>query len=282
MKKRSTSFALIGAVYLFAIAVGVAFYIFLPFHFAVNLLIADILSTVFVFIFSVAFSNASVYDPYWSVQPPVIVTAFALGKVITFGRLLILVAIWLWGIRLTVNWAYTFHGLEHQDWRYTMLRERTGAFYPLVNFIGIHMVPTLVVYACTLPAVYMLVYDMGWNIGSLIFFCISILAVSLQGVADAQMHRFRKHRDSVFIRTGLWKNSRHPNYLGEILMWWSVALSLVSVSPSHWYLMCGAALNTALFMFVSIPMADNRQARKAGFEEYKKETRMLLPIGKRS
>ena len=43
-------------------------------------------------------------------------------------------------------------------------------------------------------------------------------------------------------------------------------------------MLTGAALNTLLFIFVSIPMADERQSRKAGFEEYKKETRMLLPI----
>ena len=46
---------------------------------------------------------------------------------------------------------------------------------------------------------------------------------------------------------------------------------------SRW-LLTGAVVNTLLFLFVSIPMADERQSRKAGFEEYKKETRMLLPL----
>ena len=35
-----------------------------------------------------------------------------------------------------------------------------------------------------------------------------------------------------------------------------------------------------MFMVVSIPMADKRQSRKEGFDQYKKETRMLLPIKK--
>ena len=94
------------------------------------------------------------------------------------------------------------------------------------------------------------------------------------------MHRYRKNRTAPFIRVGLWKHSRHPNYLGEILMHWGVALMALCLLLSKWYLIFGAVANTVLFLVVSIPMADKRQSRKAGFEEYKRETRMLLPIPK--
>ena len=94
------------------------------------------------------------------------------------------------------------------------------------------------------------------------------------------MHKFRKNRNAPFIRIGLWKYSRHPNYLGEILMWWGVGLSVLCAAPSAWYLVAGAVANTILFFAVSIPMADERQSRKNGFAVYKKQTRMLLPIKK--
>jgi steroid 5-alpha reductase family enzyme len=45
-----------------------------------------------------------------------------------------------------------------------------------------------------------------------------------------------------------------------------------------WYLITGAILNNLLFLFVSVPLADGRQSKKEGFEQYKKETRMFLPI----
>ena len=278
--KRGASFIAILLIYTGAITAGVITYKCLSYPFWLNLLIADVVATVFTFIFSVIIGNASVYDPYWSVQPPVIVTAFAIGTNLHFGRLLILLSIWFWGIRLTANWAYTFHGLNHQDWRYTMLREKTDLFYPLINFTGIHMVPTLIVYGCTLPAVFLFKYNTGWNAGSVIFSTLSILAASIQGIADIQMQKFRKSSTGGFIRTGLWKYSRHPNYLGEILMWWGVALAVISVMPERWYLCAGALANTLLFFCVSIPMADKRQSKKPGFSEYKKQTRMLLPIKK--
>lgn len=47
-----------------------------------------------------------------------------------------------------------------------------------------------------------------------------------------------------------------------------------------WYLAAGALANTVLFLAVSIPMAEKRQSRKVGFDAYKKQTRMLLPIKK--
>ena len=48
------------------------------------------------------------------------------------------------------------------------------------------------------------------------------------------------------------------------------------------YLLIGALLNTLLFLFVSIPLADGKQSKKEGFEDYKKQTFALLPIKKRA
>lgn len=277
---RGASFAVIALIYVIAGAAGFAVYSALDFGVWINLFTADVAATVVTYVFSVLFENASVYDPYWSVQPMVIVFAFALGKEITLLRALLFAAIIYWGMRLTANWAYTFGGLKYQDWRYTMLKERTGKLYPIINFIGIHMVPTLIVYGCVLPAVYAFENDVRANAMSVAFICVSFFAASLQLVADTQMHRYRADRDAPFMRHGVWKYSRHPNYLGEILMWWGVALSVVSACPDKWYLAVGALANTALFLTVSIPMADGRQSQKAGFEQYKEETRMLLPLKK--
>ena len=277
-ESRALSFVALALIYAAATVAGVTVYRAAELDFWLSLLIADAVATVVIFIFSLIFENASVYDPYWSVQPPGILIAFAVGRGLNlFGALLITV-VSFWAARLTANWAYTFHGLNHQDWRYTMLNEKTGAFYPVINFVGIHMVPTLVVYGCILPAVYAIREGLSANLFSIAFLCLSLGGAIMQGVADIEMHSYRKNRESAFIRRGLWKYSRHPNYLGEILMWWGVGLSVVSADPSRWWLLAGAVANTLLFLTVSIPMADRRQAGKAGFDEYKQQTRMLLPI----
>lgn len=275
---RAASFVTVGIIYVLAGAAGIVTYRYVSLDWRLALLIADLVSTVVTFVFSVIFANASVYDPYWSVQPPVILIAYAIGHGLTPFGVLLMTAVCFWALRLTANWAYTFKGLDSQDWRYTMLNEKTGRFYPIINFVGIHTVPTLVVWGCILPAVYAVRTGLELTVPGVIFVLLSLGAAVLQGVADIQMHRFRKHRRGGFIRNGLWKYSRHPNYLGEILMWWGIALAVVSTAPEAWYLVFGAVANTVLFFTVSIPMADGRQSRKEGFDEVKRQTRMLLPI----
>ena len=277
-QSRVASFLIIIVVYAIAAVVGVAVYNALSLSWWLSLLVADVLATVATFVFSLIFKNASVYDPFWSVQPPVILAAFALSNGLTALGVMLVAVVMFWAVRLTANWAYTFANLNHQDWRYTILKEKTGAFYPVINFVGIHMVPTLVVFGCVLPAVYAIREGLEMNIVSALFLCISACAAVMQGVADIEMHKFRKNRSSTFIGVGLWKHSRHPNYLGEILMWWGVALSVTYASPDAWYLMSGALANTILFLAVSIPMADGKQSHKDGFAQYKAHTRALLPI----
>ena len=110
-----------------------------------------------------------------------------------------------------------------------------------------------------------------------------IFATILELISDLNMAKFKEIRTSKdeIINVGLWKYSRHPNYLGEILFWYGVALVLILNNLSMWYVIIGAIMNTMLFLFISIPLAENHlKSYKAGFDEYKKRTRMLLPIKK--
>jgi steroid 5-alpha reductase family enzyme len=259
---------------------GIIVYKNLDFAFYINLLIADVAATAFVFLFSVILKNASVYDPYWSVQPPVILACLMIESGASAAGIVITAAVSVWALRLTANWAYTFGDLTHQDWRYTMLSEKCGAFYPIINFLGIHLVPTLVVYLCVLPAAFVIRLGAELSWVALFPLLLSLFATAMQGIADFQMHKFRKSGVGGFIRVGLWRYSRHPNYLGEILMWWGVGIYSVILLAGYAYLLVGALANTLLFTFVSIPMAEKKQARKNGFDEYKRQTRFLLPVKK--
>lgn len=276
VKNRPLSFVILFLVYALAAAGGFFLYTKLEMDFRLALLITDVAATVFVFIFSLIFRNASVYDPYWSVQPVVIIAFYAAVYGMNLLGWLLVAVVFYWGIRLTANWAYTFRNLTAQDWRYTMLKEKTKFFYPVINFIGIHMVPTLVVYLCILPAVTAIYEKAAFNPWCLACIALSVIAPTIQLIADIQMHQYRKNRTTPFIRVGLWKHGRHPNYLGEILMWWGVGGACVIAMPDKWYLLAGAAANTLLFLCVSVPMADGRQSKKPGFAEYKKETRMFI------
>ena len=258
----------------------------------IKVLIADVVATIVVYCIGCLFQNASIYDPYWSVAPPFVMVALMIFKMDdSWGTILVFFVVTLWAVRLTYNWFVTFQNLNHQDWRYDMLQEKSGKLYPLVNFLGIHLFPTLIVYGCLLPII--LFIDGGF--GSTVFrslgqtmlmilgCSLSVVAISMQFISDAQMQKFRRNPDNKnkYITSGLWKHSRHPNYLGEILMWWGIFLAIGLMN--HVFLFIGPCLNTLMFLFISIPMAENRlRGYKEGYDEYVMRTRILLPFARKS
>ena len=281
--KQSRKLSFLFTLIVYALALAVALFVYRRVSGGVffRVFAADLAATVFVYAVSLPLGNASVYDPYWSVAPvgmlPLCIASFGVWSA---GTIALLVCVTYWGVRLTANWAYTFKGYDHQDWRYTMLREKSGALYPLVSLFGIMLFPTLVVYLCLLPAMhYVQAGTVNWI--TLLGFALCLGAATLQLVADIQLHRFqlRAANRGQIIRSGVWRHARHPNYLGEILMWWGVYLVLLSVSPRLWPLGIGALTNTLMFLFISIPMAETRLAGyKEGFSDYIAETNRLLPI----
>ena len=280
-QSRGQSFLFTVVIYLLALGVGLYAFSYASGNVFVRVLIADLAATLFVYLVSLPLGNASVYDPYWSVAPVVILPlAMTQFGVWSTGTILLLFCVSYWGVRLTANWAYTFQGYSHQDWRYSMLRDKSGVFYPFVSLFGIMLFPTMVVYLCTLPALHYIQVG-GVNLFTCLGFALCLSAATLQLVADIQLHRFQKQASNrgAIIRSGFWRHARHPNYLGEILMWWGVYLVMLSVLPSLWPLGIGALVNTLMFLFISIPMAETRMAGyKEGFDRYVAETNRLLPI----
>ena len=280
------SFAIVCVVYIIAILVGILIAKAMTGKFWTSFLVADLVATVIVFIFSTIFKNSSIYDPYWSVIPIAVVWVLAFSAQLNFLRILLIGAITAWGIRLTVNWGMRFGSLRHEDWRYKHFRKATGGglAFGIINFIGIHLFPTMVVYMCMLPVTAAFSTDSSFSIFSIVFFLIAIGAVVIETYADYHMNLFKKDLADGYVsgccKYGLWRNARHPNYFGEILFWWSIYLMVVFSLPSQWYLFIGALVNTLMFLFVSIPMAESRLSRKGGYRRYRKSTHLLLPIPK--
>lgn len=242
--------------------------------------------TVVVFIGSLLHRNASLYDPYWSVLPilfTLIAPVMHLFEPVETREFLFMAVIFTWGIRLTGNWVYTWKGLHHQDWRYTRLKEKTGVLYPIVNFLGIHLFPTLIVFVAYLPALEVFGGERPpLNLLDLIALAVGVLGIGIQTTADIQMHRFRKRHRGKINKKGVWGWSRHPNYLGEISVWVSVFLFGLSSGLPFWpYVLCPLAM-IALFVFISIPMMEKRQSEKEGWAEYRSNVGMLLPKLRRS
>jgi steroid 5-alpha reductase family enzyme len=105
-------------------------------------------------------------------------------------------------------------------------------------------------------------------------------------VSDHQKYVFKnkKDTDKPFIDYGLWKYSRHPNYFGEILVWWGIFIFIMpSLTGLSYLTIVGPVLITVLICFVTgIPTLENKYDKRykdnPDYQKYKRETSVLIPF----
>jgi len=116
-------------------------------------------------------------------------------------------------------------------------------------------------------------------IGTLIF----VIGFSIEIISDQQKTTFRKMQRDGFINTGLWKYSRHPNYLGEILIWIGITFLSINVLTGWQYLTLISPVFVALLLIKisGIPMLEKKSDAKWGhlteYQNYKNQTAVLIP-----
>jgi len=291
--KMLVAFILVVITYLSAFSLAWSLIKLLPaMHILLITLIADIGATIIVFIFSVVFNNVSFYDPYWSIQPIAIAVYWMLlgwGKANPIRQIIVVSIVSFWGIRLTLNWARGWKGLKHEDWRYVKYREEQPKLFWLIAFTGLEMMPTLFVYLGCLSLYPALISsNASFNFLDGIGIFIAFGATLIEFIADEQMKIFAKMNDDPkrVMNLGLWSVSRHPNYFGEVSFWWGLfffALSstIYSITTPLWWIsvsLSGPLAILLLFLFISIPLIENRQKKKRpAYAAYQKQVSKFIP-----
>ena len=255
----------------------------------IKIAIGDFVATVIIFICSMIVKNSSMYDPYWSVLPIIILGYILIVDALPFQHvrvILLSIIVVYWGLRLTANWLKTWPGLMHEDWRYAKLASDTGVFYWPVSFLGIHLFPTVLVFLGCLPFIPIVASDasLGWT--DFLGFFISIAAIEIERRADNQLRTFKSDTNpsrGTVCDIGLWKYSRHPNYFGEIMFWFGIFIMGYGLNISENLIYgIGFLSMVILFIFVSIPMMEKRQILKEGYATYRQQVSMLVPWFRKS
>ena len=282
------AYILICVSYLLALAAAWITLAFVAdYHLMIQVLFSDVVATIVIFAFSVVFKNSSFYDAYWSVIPMAIV-----GYLISLQtdaelirQLMLALVILLWGFRLTANWAYTWSGLDHVDWRYVNLQKKAGLLWWPLSFTGVHLYPTILVFLGCIPMYHALVIGtQPINGFDYLALTVGLVSVWIEFQSDRELHRFRdvRHSRTEVLDTGLWSLCRHPNYLGEIGVWVSVLLfGYAAVGYADYWMLAGSAAMILLFTIVSIPMIEKKLIEdKPGYVAYKAKTFSLIPLSK--
>lgn len=194
--------------------------------------------------------------------------------------LLITAMVVVWAARLG---TFLFQRIRRDgfDRRFERLKTAAIPFLMTWTLQGLWISVTL---SCALAAVTASrTVALGWTVA--VGMAIWGFGLAIEVVADRQKQRFRAapQNANAFIDTGLWAYCRHPNYLGEILLWTGMAVvALPALQGLSYLTLVSPVFVWALLMRISgVPMLEARADRKWGgepaYEAYKAETPVLIP-----
>jgi steroid 5-alpha reductase family enzyme len=198
---------------------------------------------------------------------------------IYFRKIMMVILISLWGFRLTVYILIRKRG-KGEDFRYRAFRKKWNRYFYVKSFFYIFMFQGVLLTVVSLPII--IVNTSAYSMPVLLDYIgagLFLAGFFFETTADIQMFAFKKIEENKgkLMTRGLWKYSRHPNYFGEVLLWWGIFLIALTVEKG-WQGIWGPITISVLIVFFSgIPLLEKKYATRKDFQEYRQKTPAFIP-----
>lgn len=252
------------------------------------LLTAEVISVFvsFLFILSIFLQRNDIADIAWGIGIFIVALVSYLTsseQSVLLNVLVVLAA--LWGGRLSLR-ILLRNIKKPEDPRYKKWRDEWGKWFYFRSYLQVYLLQGFLMIVVGYSFVHASVYGAGFELGLLSLFGLIVWAVGyfFEVVGDYQLDKFIKGKPEkgTIMDKGLWKYSRHPNYFGEVTMWWGIWL-LVATLPLSYIALVSPLMITFLILKVSgIPMLEKSFADNPSFQEYKKRTSAFFPLPPKS
>lgn len=256
-----------------------------------------LLLTVFVymacwFIVAIALRDNGIADIAWGIGFICIaVVLWSLAGSTTIRQYLLNGLTVIWGIRLAVHILVRNNCRPEEDFRYKQWREAWGKRWQWRTFWQVFMLQgffmcviaqpiflgnTAAVYPAAQPLA-LPSLGMADILGILLF----VVGFLFEAIGDYQLLRFKQNQANKgrIMTLGLWKYTRHPNYFGEMLLWWGMAF-IAAASGHRWALsafISPIVLTWLLLRVSGVPMLEKKYAGNPEFEQYARQTPAFFP-----
>lgn len=186
----------------------------------------------------------------------------------------------IWGARLVSHVWGTNMAVEQQP--YATMRKYGGARWKYWSFFSVYVLQGVLIWFWTLPAAFVMLSPTGeLGVSSYLGLAVWVVGFIFQAGGDLQLKRFKADPANAgkVMQSGLWSLTRHPNYLGEILMWWGWFLFALQ-HPWGWLSIVGPIYVTWFMAFGSAVPGNERHMRKsrgAAYDEYAARVPRLVP-----
>jgi steroid 5-alpha reductase family enzyme len=243
-----------------------------------NALFINLLFAYFGWLLSLKKNNVTHVDTMWSLF-------FVLNALYFYSVFpasprssLIILLVLFWGVRLAIYLTYRNWG-KPEDTRYLKIRQnnephfRYKSAYIIFGFQAI----------------------LAWIVGSILFiaiennhpitwldnlgFIVILFGIAYESIADYQLMQFKndmKNRGKL-LQSGLWKLSRHPNYFGEILVWWGFFITTLTTG-FHYNLIAPLLMTFLILRFSGVTLLEaNLTSKFDEYDNYQKKVNTIIP-----
>lgn len=189
----------------------------------------------------------------------------------------------VWGARLSTHIFLRNHG-KPEDFRYQTWRMEWTNF-KLRSFLQVFLLQGFFMYIIALPLMvinFSESQEFHWFHGAGIM--LWLIGFLFESVGDYQLRKFKANpvNKGKIMTSGLWQYTRHPNYFGDSVQWWAIAVMALAY-PNGWFTMIGPITLTYLLRYVSgVPMLERKYKDNTEFEVYAQKTSPFFPLPPKS
>jgi steroid 5-alpha reductase family enzyme len=193
-------------------------------------------------------------------------------------QILLSILIFIWSARLITHITVRNAG-KKEDFRYKAWRDSWGKLFYIRSYLQVYLLQGFLLSIIAIPILVTAQNPRDLSIVSMLGLLIWSIGFLFEAVGDYQLLEFirSKPKKNEILTSGLWQYTRHPNYFGEVAMWWGIYL--IAFNAQYGLVMLLSPLTiTYLILYVSgIPMLERKWDKNKKYQEYKKRTNAFFP-----
>ncbi|MDN6729999.1 MAG: DUF1295 domain-containing protein [Alkalibacterium sp.] len=246
-----------------------------------------------IFLIATAIKDNSIVDIGWG-------AGFVVGSWLslivtdepTFLSYSIVAFVTFWGLRLSLrllkrNWG------KPEDFRYAQWRKEWGDHVIIMAFLRVFMVQGILNFVIGSAAYAVIRYNtfdfQGWS--QFIFYAgllVAFVGLFFEVVGDEQLRKHISKGSGKLLQSGLWSLTRHPNYFGEILIWFGIYISGMTmiyngtINPVYYGVLVLSPLTISTVLIkISTPLLEKNMEKYDAWDDYTQRVPMIFPWGKK-
>ena len=232
------------------------------------------------FIISLLIKRNDIADIAWGLGFVAIAIFLFITQPSTLQSTIVYILTIIWGIRLAIHIGVRSKG-KPEDFRYKKWRDEWGKYFVLRSYLQVYLLQGFFMWIISAPII---VVAMAQNqaispfilAGSIVW----LIGFAFESIGDYQLMLFIKHKQnkSDIMQTGLWKYTRHPNYFGEVLLWWGIFIMVLPLPYGVSAIISPITISFLLLYVSGIPMLEAKYKDHQAFQDYKKRTSAFFPM----